>query len=68
MNVNVGLKDGAGVTVGSDLAVFQVRVNVLDQGIVRVTVGEDQLAQRAAPYKRLLLGFNPELQTRVIYN
>lgn len=38
---------------GSDLAVLQVRVDVLHQGIVRVADGERQLAQRAAPHLRV---------------
>lgn len=45
----------------SDLAVLQVGVNVLDEGIVRVTDGEYQLAERAAPHVALL-GLHPELQ------
>lgn len=45
----------------SDLAVLQVRVNVLDQGIVRVTDRKDKLAQWAAPDITLLLRLHPEL-------
>lgn len=45
----------------SDLAVLQVGVNVLDEGIVRVTDGEYQLAERAAPHVTLL-SLHPELQ------
>lgn len=45
----------------SDLAVFQVRVNVLDQGIIRVTDREDKLAQWAAPDITLLLRLHPQV-------
>lgn len=45
----------------SDLAVLQVRVNVLDQGIIRVTDREDKLAQWAAPDVTLLLSLHPQL-------
>lgn len=44
----------------SDLAVLQVGVNVLDEGVVRVTDGEHQLAQRTAPHVALLR-LHPEL-------
>lgn len=44
----------------SDLAVLQVGVNVLDEGIVRVTDGEYQLAERAAAHVALL-GLHPEI-------
>lgn len=46
----------------SDLAVLQVGVNVLDEGVVRVPDREYQLAERAASHVALL-GLHPELQS-----
>lgn len=45
----------------SYLAVLQVGIDVLDEGIVRVTDGEDQLAEWAAPHV-VVLRLHPELQ------
>lgn len=50
----------AGLPWRSDLAVLQVGVDVLDEGIVRVTDREYQLAERAAPHVTLL-GLHPEV-------
>lgn len=45
----------------SDLAVLQVGVDVLDEGIIWVPDGENQLAERAASHVTLLC-LHPELQ------
>lgn len=47
----------------SDLAVLQVGVDVLDEGVVGVTDGEDQLAEGAAAHVALLR-LHPELRTQ----
>lgn len=60
ISVKVGLRDSMMIVV-SDLAVLQVRVNVLDQGIIRVTDRKDDLAQRAAPHITLFLCLYPQL-------
>lgn len=60
MSVKVELRDSM-VIVVLNLAVLQVWVNVLNQGIIRVTHREDELAQRAAPHITLLLCLYPQL-------
>lgn len=45
----------------SDLAVLQVGVDVLDEGVVGVSDRENQLAERAAPHVALL-SLHPELK------
>ncbi|MEQ2277739.1 hypothetical protein XENORESO_006864 [Xenotaenia resolanae] len=46
----------------SYLAVFQVGVNVLDESVIGISNGENQLAERAAPHV-ILLTLHPELQS-----
>lgn len=58
------MRDRAGVCSArqSDLAVLQVGVDVLDEGVIWVSDREYQLAERAAPHVALL-GLHPELHT-----
>ena len=64
LTVRVSRKSGSrSAVLPLDLAVLQVRVDAFDEGVVRVTGGEGQLAQRAAP-GIILLSLHPQLQTR----
>lgn len=47
-----------------DLAVLQVRVDVFDEGVIRVTRREGQLTKRAAPSIVLLCRLHPQVDGR----